>query len=89
MPNSTPDLERAMLVAIGAADVDSLFSQIPASHRMHGDLELPPALVSEAALRRHLVDMLARNEDCERNLSFLGGGVFARSSALCQIRSWV
>jgi glycine dehydrogenase subunit 1 len=76
MPNSTPDLERALLDAIGAADVESLFSQIPAAHRMKGDLELPPALVSEAALRRHLVDMLARNDDCERNLSFLGGGIW-------------
>ena len=27
-------------------------------------------------LRRHLVDLLARNETCERNLSFLGGGVW-------------
>ena len=76
MPNSTPDLERELLDAVGAPDVESLFSQIPASHRMKGDLELPPALVSEAALRRHLVDLLARNEDCERNLSFLGGGIW-------------
>ena len=76
MPNSTPELERALLDAVGAPDVESLFSQIPAAHRMKGDLELPPALVSETALRRHLIDMLARNETCERNLSFLGGGIW-------------
>jgi len=76
MPNSTPGLERALLDAVGAPDVESLFSQIPAAHRMKGELELPPALVSEAALRRHMVDMLARNESCERNLSFLGGGIW-------------
>ena len=76
MPNSTPDLERALLDAVGAPDVESLFSQIPAAHRLKGELELPPALVSEAALRRHMVDMLARNADCERNLSFLGGGIW-------------
>ena len=76
MPNSTLELERELLAAIGASDVESLFSQIPAAHRMKGDLELPPALVSEAALRRHMVDMLARNETCERNLSFLGGGIW-------------
>ena len=76
MPNSTPELERELLEAIGAPDVESLFSQIPAAHRMKSDLELPPALVSEAALRRHMVDMLARNETCERNLSFLGGGIW-------------
>ena len=76
MPNSTPELERALLDAVGVADVESLFSQIPASHRMQGTLELPPALTSEAALRRHLLDLLSRNETCERNLSFLGGGIW-------------
>ena len=43
-------------------------------HRLEGGLDLPPALASEASLRRHLLDLLARNETCERNLSFLGGG---------------
>jgi glycine dehydrogenase subunit 1 len=76
MPNSTPELERELLEALGSSNVESLFSQIPAAHRMKGELDLPPALVSEAALRRHLLDLLARNEDCERNLSFLGGGIW-------------
>lgn len=76
MPSSTPELERELLDAVGASDVESLFVQIPAAHRMTGELELPPALVSEAALRRHLVEMLSRSETCERNLSFLGGGIW-------------
>ena len=76
MPNSTEELQRELLAAVGAPDVESLFSQIPAAHRLKGPLELPPAIVSEAALRRHLVDMLGRNEHCERNLSFLGGGIW-------------
>src|SRR5262249_19803077 len=76
MPNSTPELERELLEAVGAPDVESLFAQIPASHRLRGELELPPALVSEVALRRHLTDMLGRNENCEQNLSFLGGGIW-------------
>lgn len=76
MPNSTPELHRELLDAIGAPDVESLFVQIPAGHRLRGGLDLPPALPSEAALRRHLLDLLARNETCERNLSFLGGGIW-------------
>jgi glycine dehydrogenase subunit 1 len=76
MPNSTEELRRELLEAIGAPDVESLFAQIPAAHRLKEPLELPPAIVSEAALRRHLVDMLSRSEDCERNLSFLGGGIW-------------
>jgi glycine dehydrogenase subunit 1 len=76
MPSSTPEAEQEMLDAIGVTDVESLFAQIPAAHRLRGALDLPPALPSEAELRRHLLDLLARNETCERNLSFLGGDVW-------------
>ena len=76
MPNSTPELRRELLDAVGADDVEELFVQIPAKHRLQGQLELPAAIASEAALRRHLLDLLARNETCERNLSFLGGGIW-------------
>jgi glycine dehydrogenase subunit 1 len=76
MPNSTPSSHRELLDAIGAPDVESLFVQIPAAHRLEGGLDMPPALASEASLRRHLLDLLARNENCERNLSFLGGGIW-------------
>jgi glycine dehydrogenase subunit 1 len=76
MPNSTPSAHRELLDAIGAPDVASLFVQIPAAHRLEGRLDLPPALASEASLRRHLLALLARNENCERNLSFLGGGIW-------------
>jgi glycine dehydrogenase subunit 1 len=76
MPNSTEALERELLAAVGAPDVESLFAQIPAAHRLQTPLELPPAIVSEAALRRHLVELLSRSENCERNLSFLGGGIW-------------
>jgi glycine dehydrogenase subunit 1 len=76
MPNSTASSHRELLDAIGAPDVESLFVQIPAAHRLEGPLDLPPALASEASLRRHLLDLLARNETCERNLSFLGGGIW-------------
>ena len=76
MPNSTATSHQELLDAIGAPDVESLFVQIPAAHRLEGGLDLPPALASEASLRRHLLDLLARNETCERNLSFLGGGIW-------------
>lgn len=76
MPNSTPELRRELLDAVGAADVDELFAQIPAAHRLREPLDLPPALPSEPALRRHLVDLLSRNESCEQALSFLGGGIW-------------
>ena len=63
-----------MLDAIGAGSIEELFAQIPASHRLRGELDLPPALTSEVELSRHLRDLLGRNESCEDNLSFLGAG---------------
>jgi glycine cleavage system P protein (glycine dehydrogenase) subunit 1 len=76
MPNSTPELRQPFLDAVGIEDVEELFVQIPPHHRVEGALALPPAMASEAVLRRHLVELLAANDTCERNLSFLGGGVW-------------
>lgn len=76
MANSTEALERELLDAVGVASVEELFVQIPAGHRLTGGLDLPPALTSEVELRRHLLELLSRNESCERNVSFLGGGIW-------------
>jgi glycine dehydrogenase subunit 1 len=74
MANSAPALKQELLEATGATSVEELFEQIPASHRMHGELRLPPALSSEIELRRHLLEQLRKNQSCEETLSFLGGG---------------
>lgn len=74
MANSLPDIKQAMLTEIGAKAIEELFEQIPVDHRLKHPLRLPPALRSEAALRRHLLDTLGRNETCEENLNFLGAG---------------
>ena len=74
MANSTPELKRELLEAVGAASIEELFAQIPDSHRLRGELDLPPALASELELSRHLRETLARNASCEENLSFLGAG---------------
>lgn len=74
MANSLADIKQAMLKEIGAPSVEALFEQIPASHRLKRPLRLPRQLSSEAELKRHLVDLLAKNENCEENLNFLGAG---------------
>jgi glycine dehydrogenase subunit 1 len=76
MANSAPEVRQELLDAVGVADPEELFVQIPADHRIQRPIELPPALSSEAELTRHLKRTLARNVDCERTLSFLGGGVW-------------
>lgn len=76
MASSPPELCKELLDAVGVADPEELFAQIPEGDRMRGELRLPPALASEADLARHLRTALSRNADCERSLSFLGGGVW-------------
>lgn len=75
MANSVADIQSEMLRAIGADNIESLFAQIPENHRLKTPLNLPPRL-SEMALRRELTRTLAKNETVERNLSFLGAGLW-------------
>jgi glycine dehydrogenase subunit 1 len=74
MANSVEAIKQQMLAEIGAGSIEELFEQIPADHRIRKPLALPPALRSETELRRHLLKTLAKNQTCEANLSFLGGG---------------
>jgi glycine dehydrogenase subunit 1 len=76
MANALPDVKQEMLDAIGADSIEELFTQIPIEQRLARPLALPPGVRSEAALQRHLLDMVFRNETCERNLSFLGAGIY-------------
>jgi glycine dehydrogenase subunit 1 len=76
MASSPPELLQELLDAVGVADAEELFAQIPAAHRTTRELQLPRALRSEAELGRHLRTTLARNGTCEEHLSFLGGGVW-------------
>lgn len=74
MPNSVPAIRRGLLDALGIDDPAELFAQIPPEHRISRPLDLPPALSAESELRRHLLELLSRNQHCEDNLNFLGGG---------------
>ena len=74
MPNSVPAVRRQLLDALGIADADELFEQIPSEHRYRAPLNLPPALSSELELRRHMLGFLGKNRSCEEALNFLGGG---------------
>ncbi len=76
MASSVAALRQELLAETGAAAVQDLFVQVPASHRLKRPLELPEQLTSEATLRRHLVELLDRNTSCEDALSFLGAGCY-------------
>jgi glycine dehydrogenase subunit 1 len=76
IPNGVPEVRQAMLAAIGAASVDELYEDVPASIRLARPLDLPPALESEAELVRHVEGLLARNTSTREVLSFLGAGCY-------------
>lgn len=76
IPNSIPSVRAAMLRAIGAGQIDELYADIPDGLRLKRPLDLPQPFLSEAALRRHVEGLLARNRTCQEYLSFLGAGCY-------------
>ncbi len=71
----TDDDREAMLEAIGVASIDELFRDIPAGVRLGRPLDLEPAL-SESELNRHLEKLASLNVDTNKELSFLGAGIY-------------
>jgi len=72
---NTPDDQREMLAAIGAASLDELFASIPADLQQAGPLALPAAM-SEMELERHLKKLAGNNHHTGQLACFLGGGSY-------------
>ncbi len=73
---SLTDADREeMLAAIGVDSVDDLFEQVPPGVRLGRELDLEPAL-SEQEIVEHLSALAGRNVGTERELSFLGAGIY-------------
>ena len=72
IPNSVPEIKAKMLKEIGVKDIESLYEDIPESLKFKGELNLPKPMLSEYALERHVMQILAKNQTCQENLSFLG-----------------
>ncbi|MFZ5917922.1 MAG: aminomethyl-transferring glycine dehydrogenase subunit GcvPA [Chloroflexota bacterium] len=76
IPNSAPGVKKEMLRAVGAESVDEFYADVPEALRQRRPLNLPPPLLSEYALKRHVEGLLARNTPCNEAISFLGGGCY-------------
>lgn len=72
IPNSVPAVKAEMLATVGVSEPDELYEDIPPELRF--DLQLPPPLLSECELDRHVREILALNQTCQDYLSFLGAG---------------
>ncbi|MCU6795097.1 aminomethyl-transferring glycine dehydrogenase subunit GcvPA [Paenibacillus sp. WQ 127069] len=64
-----------MLETIGMTTVEELFSDIPASVRFRGRLEVSEAL-NERELLKHMRQLAGKNADFDRYTSFLGAGIY-------------
>ena len=74
IPNSTPGVKAKMLDEVGVKNIEELYQDIPDSLRFKRELNLPEAVPSEYALKRHVESILSRNRSCKESLSFLGAG---------------
>ena len=72
---NTPEDQRAMLEAIGAASIEELFQQVPAELQLSRPLDISPAL-GELALTQHMQALAARNDHAGSKVCFLGAGSY-------------
>ena len=73
---SATEADRAeMLAKIGAGSVDELFSEIPEAVRLERPMDIPDGM-SEQDVFGHLAELAAKNRDGEREVSFLGAGMY-------------
>jgi len=64
-----------MLDAIGVGSLEDLFADIPDAVRLERPLDLPAGM-SEQEVFDHLSDLAARNRHADREVSFLGAGMY-------------
>jgi len=74
IPNSVPEVKARMMEFLGIKDIEELYEDIPRHLRFKGKMNLPDAIPSEYALKRHVEGILLKNLSCKDHISFLGGG---------------
>jgi len=74
IPNSVPAVKKQMLNEIGVKTIDELYEDIPGNLRLKKKMNIPSALTSEYELKNHVEGILNKNQTCNENISFLGGG---------------
>ena len=76
VPNTAPQAKAAMLAAVGAESVEDFYADVPEALRLRRPLDLPPALIAEQDLVRHVTELLDRNRPLRPGRSFLGSGTY-------------
>ena len=74
IPNTVDD-QQEMLNKLGLKDFQDLLVEIPDNLLFKGQLNMPGPM-SEMEVMDHLQELGAKNENCEDNICFLGGGAY-------------
>ena len=70
IPNSVPEVREEMLKEVGLKSVYDVYAEIPDRLRFKGRLDLPEPITSEARLKRHVEEILKKNNTCKEYLNF-------------------
>ncbi len=74
IPNSVPETKQAMLDELGLSSVEEIYAEIPERLRCKEPLDIPPAILAERDLRRHVQGLLDTNTSCVDFMNFCGAG---------------
>ncbi len=74
IPNSVPAVKQAMLDELGLSSVEEIYAEIPDRLRFKGTLDIPPAILAERDLRKHVQGLLDRNTSSVDFMNFCGAG---------------
>ncbi|MFN2098869.1 aminomethyl-transferring glycine dehydrogenase subunit GcvPA [Altererythrobacter sp. MF3-039] len=72
----TPSDRTEMLSAIGASDIDALFTDVPSEHLLDGPIEGLAPHASEMAVEQHMKRLAAKNKAAGDVPFFLGAGAY-------------
>ena len=74
IPNSAPKQQREMMEFVGVEDLWDLYEEIPENLRFKEKLDIPPAILDEFSMKRHIDEVLGKNITSNEYVSFLGAG---------------
>ncbi len=74
IPNSAPGPQREMMDFVGVKNLWDLYEEIPANLRYTAKLDIPPAILDEYGMKKHIDAVLGQNISCSDYLNFLGAG---------------
>lgn len=74
IPNSAPGIREEMMAYVGVKDLLELYEEVPRELMFDGALDIPPPILDEYGMKKHIEGLLGRNATANEYISFLGAG---------------